>query len=157
MKGFLIIAVLAFAGCAGQEGDSPNRHPFIVSASPGEGEILTLGAGVPLAIAVTVGDEDLTDALFFRFLVDYPGGDNPSHLVFQSQVPPSASVVRSPMRLQPSCRFGVGPGLHRLVLSVSDRPFLDPAAGHNVDRAAPLDTVPEEAGRLRVVWLLNCP
>jgi hypothetical protein len=44
-----------------------------------------------------------------------------------------------------------------LVLSVSDRQFLDGLNGDTVDPEAPLDSVPPGAKRVRALWTLNCP
>jgi hypothetical protein len=42
-------------------------------------------------------------------------------------------------------------------MSVADRPYLDPDKGDAVSSEAPLDSVPEGANRIRLVWLLDCP
>jgi hypothetical protein len=91
--------------------------------------------------------------------VDYPGTDssNFGRLVRSTQYPPSGTAVRSPIHLQPTCQsLGVDSGLHRFVMSVSDRPYLDQLAGEDVDPEAPLDSVPDGANRIRVVWFINC-
>jgi hypothetical protein len=157
MKGLLAIGVLFLGACNSAETEV-NHAPFIVSAMPAEGEIVTLSAGDIRDLAVTLSDEDISDDLFIRFLVDYPGSGDPAHLVRSVQFPPTGAAIRLPLHIQPTCQaFGIGPGLHRLLLSVSDRPFLDQLAGEDVDKEGPLDSVPSGANRVRVVWLLNCP
>jgi len=158
MKGLLAPVVLALAACSGQERESVNHPPFIADTSPAEGEIVTFGPGNDRDLMVNVGDEDLTDHLFMRFLVDYPTGNNPKQLLRQVEFPPTGMVVRSLVFSQPNCRdLGIGPGMHRLVFSAADRRFLDPTAGEAVDPDAPLDSVAEQGHRVRVVWLMNCP
>jgi hypothetical protein len=79
--------------------------------------------------------------------------------VHQVQVPASPTAERSPVRIQPTCKgLGVSAGLHRFVMSVADRPYLDALAGEATDPDAPLDSVDvQQAKRIRVVWFLNCP
>lgn len=157
MKG-LVAAIVLVVGCSGQEAETVNHPPFIASASPAEGEIVTPSAVGDRELSATIGDDDVGDALFIRILVDYPPGGGVANLIRALELPPSGSVIRSPMRMQPDCRnLGVGPGTHRLVLSVADRPFLDPDKGESVDPEAPLDSVAEQGNRVRLVWLLNCP
>jgi len=78
--------------------------------------------------------------------------------VLTATLPPTGEATRLPFRMLPQCdSLKLGPGLHRLMLSVSDRPFLDALMGDSVDPEAPLDSVPPDVHRLRTVWLLNCP
>jgi hypothetical protein len=80
------------------------------------------------------------------------------HLIMQGQLPFSGQPTRSTIRIQPDCDvIGVGQGTHRLMLSVSDRPYLDALSGQAVDPEAPLDSVPDGANRIRSIWILNCP
>jgi hypothetical protein len=158
MKGPLVIAVLVLGACSTADGPDLNHPPFVVSASPAVGDIVTPSAGSSRDIAVTLSDEDVDDTLSVRFLVDYPGNGDAAHLVRQVAFPPSGAMVRSPIHIQPTCQsLAIGPGLHRFMLSVSDRPFLDTLTGEDVDPEAPLDSAGSGANRVRVVWLLNCP
>jgi hypothetical protein len=155
----LIIAMLVLGGC--DAAATPTTHPpFLISSSPPEGEIVTLSSGEgQRELSAVLGDENLDDTLFIRFLVDYPdGSDSSSHLVYQVTLPPSGGMERAAVRIRPECsRLGLPAGLHRFTLSAADRPFLDPLHGDGVDPEAPLDSVGGDAHRLRAVWLLNCP
>jgi hypothetical protein len=158
MKGLLAIGVLVLGACSTAEEPPPNHPPFVVNSAPVEGSIITLGSGSEREISATLADENVADHLFTRLLIDYPANGDPGRLIRSLELPPSGTRVRNTMRVQPSCgAFGATPGIHRLMLSVSDRPFLDPAAGEDVDPEAPLDSVGVAANRVRVVWLLNCP
>jgi hypothetical protein len=160
----LLLAVLA-GGCIiplGPQFDDQefNYPPYVESSSPIVGEIFTPGmAGQGRDISTTLSDQNVNDHLFIRWLVDYPGTDtNPAHLVRSTQFPPSGEAKRGPIHLQPTCRdLGVGPGIHRFLMAVSDRPYLDALSGEDVDPEAPLDSVPGDANRIRLVWLINCP
>jgi hypothetical protein len=160
MRNHCAIALLAVLGGCDSSQPAPDYPPFLVDSTPGVGAIITGAVGAEREVIATVGDENLADSLFIRFLVDYPM-DYPApgtSLLFQVAVPPNGAVERGPVRLQPSCHtFALAPGLHRLTMSVSDRPYLDPAHGDDVEPNAPLDSVPFEAHRLRTVWLLSCP
>src|SRR4051794_15088322 len=141
-----------------------NYPPFLVDSDPAVGDILTMapdtngGPAAQRAITVTLGDHNLNDVLFLRLLLDYPTTDpGDGQLLAQPAArPPSARVDRTPFRLVPPpliCRQGSG--IHRLVLSVSDREFLDGINGDSVSPEAPLDSVRAGANRMRAVWLLN--
>src|SRR5882757_5957338 len=89
-----------------------NFPPFVVSSDPGVGEILTLekgGAGGTMApdagdltagprfIAVTLGDHNLRDPLFLRWLFDYPSTDpGGALLVMVAELPPTGKTDRRP-------------------------------------------------------------
>jgi hypothetical protein len=139
----------------------PNYPPYVVSSNPTVGEIFTPGMTVEdREITATLSDQNLKDHLFIRWLVDYPSNDmNPTaHQLLQVEFPESTTALRPTVRIRPRCDFiGLGPGPHRLVMSVSDRPYLDALSGLDVDPEAPLDSVPEGANRLRTLWILNCP
>ena len=160
----LLLAVLA-GGCIipiGPQFDDPefNYPPYVESSSPIVGEIFSLGMTMQgRDISVTLSDQNVNDHLFIRWLVDYPGTDtNPAHLVRQVQFPPSGGAIRSAVHLQPNCRdLGVASGMHRFLMAVSDRPYLDALSGEDVDPDAPLDSVPSGANRIRLLWLINCP
>jgi hypothetical protein len=158
MRGLIAIGVVILGACSPADQPEVNHPPFIANSTPIEGSIITLGPGGDREIAATLGDENIADHLFTRLLIDYPGGGEAGHLIRMVELPPSGTPIRITMRVQPDCRsFGAGPGPHRLMLSVADRPFLDPFAGEDVDPEAPLDSVRVGANRVRVVWLLNCP
>jgi hypothetical protein len=147
----------------GPQFDDPEENfpPFVVSSDPGVGEIFTPGqdeAGARV-ITVTLGDHNRGDFLSLRWLLDYPSTDpGGSQLLMVAELPPSGRPDRSPDKFVPFCpRPGTGTNTHRLVLSVSDRKFLDQGAGENVSPDAPRDSYRPGANRIRAVWILNCP
>jgi hypothetical protein len=140
--------------------DDPEENfpPFVSSSDPGVGETFTPGQdedGGARFITVTLGDHNLGDSLFLRWLLDYPGA-NPEggQLVMVATLPPTKKTDRSPDRYAPSCSSR---GSHTLVLSVSDRKFLDTGNGESVSPDAPRDSYRKGANRMRAVWILNCP
>jgi hypothetical protein len=154
----VIVALGLAAGCGG-DSTEPNFAPFVAGSIPGEGEIIVVGPSEREVIA-TLGDHNLDDHLFIRILVDYPTAFAPpqSHLALQVEFPPSGTVIRAPVRFRPRCDFlGLVPGTHRLMMAVSDRPYLDAITGDSVDPTAPLDSIPEDGNRVRALWLLECP
>jgi hypothetical protein len=135
----------------------PNFPPFIVTSEPGVGEIFT-PQGTDRSVTVTIGDQNLGDTLFIRWLIDYPNADpTNSRRAIESRYEPSPTTTRSPpLRFTPFCNTIPKTGNpHRLVMSVSDRPFLEEGSDQKVSTDAPFDTVPDGANRLRAVWLLN--
>jgi hypothetical protein len=158
----VVLAALA-GGCVIPMGPDwqepePNYPPYVVTANPTVGDIFTPGTSVQdREISVTLLDQNLNDNLSIRFLIDYPGPDT-GRLLLPVTLPPTGMPERGPVRVRPSCsQPGVGPGQHRLLMAVADRPFLDEFAGNDVDPEAPLDSVPPEARRIRVSWILFCP
>ena len=155
----VIALLLVLGGCEGAA--APASHPpFLADSNPPEGAVIRISGGGSGEIMAVFGDEDLGDNLYVRLLLDYPGPLDSQRLVYRGQLPPSGAIERAAIRMQPSCALGSASlNPHRLVMSVSDRPFLDPALGHDVDPEAPLDSVPDSAHRVRVVWLLemSCP
>jgi hypothetical protein len=133
-----------------------NYPPYVITSSPSVGDIFT---PEQRDITAALSDHNVHDNLSIRFLVDYPGSDtNTGHLFFQIRLPPSGVADRGSVKVRPDCKqIGLAMGLHRLMMSVSDREYLDAPAGDSVDPEAPLDSVPDDANRIRVMWLLNCP
>jgi hypothetical protein len=142
------------------EEPEPNYPPYVVSSNPMVGDIFTPGTSVEnREISVTLLDQNLNDNLSVRFLIDYPGVDT-GRVLLQPILPPTGVAERGPVRVQPRCgnqNGGIGPGQHRLMMAVADRPFLDAFAGDDVDPEAPLDSVPPEARRIRASWFVFCP
>jgi hypothetical protein len=160
----VLLAGLA-SGCVipvGPHFDDPeaNYPPYVVSSNPVVGEIFTPGmTDQDRELTVTLSDQNLNDNLSVRFLIDYPGTDtSTAHLFYLATLAATGMPERGALRMRPQCdRIGIGPGMHRMMMSVSDRPFLDALAGDDVDPEAPLDSVPDEAKRIRVSWILFCP
>jgi hypothetical protein len=132
-----------------------NYPRYVISSTPSVGDIFTPEDRV---ISAALSDQNVHDDLFIRFLVDYPGTDtSTAHLFFQVKLPPNGLPERGSVHVQPNCKLiGLAMGLHRLMMTVSDREYLDALAGQDVDPEAPLDSVPDDANRIRVLWLLNC-
>ena len=135
----------------------PNFPPFIFTSDPAVGEVFTFQEGHP--ITVTIGDHNVGDELFMRWLVDYPNSDlNNARRADENSYLSGTTITRSPpLQFSPLCAsIPRGANPHRLLLSISDRPFL---RGDQVSPAAPFDTVPAGANRLRAVWLMriDCP
>jgi hypothetical protein len=151
--------LLLLVGCDSAEQPEPNHPPFVVSASPGVGDIITVGSAGEREVEATLSDDNVNDHLFVRFFIDYPNGNlGQTSLIREVELPPSGTPIRANVHMLPNCAFiNLGAGQHRLMMSVSDRPYLDFTKGDSVSPEAPLDSVPVEANRIRVVWLLNCP
>jgi hypothetical protein len=159
----LALAALA-SGCViplAPQFDDPeaNYPPYVITSTPTVGEIFTPGmTDDNRQITVTLSDQNLHDNLYVRFLVDYPGTDTSnSHLFLQFELAPTGVAARDSVRFRPVCERLGGAGYHRLLMAVSDRPYQDAFLGQAVDPEAPLDTVPDDANRIRVSWYLNCP
>jgi hypothetical protein len=160
MRNHHVIGLLVvLGGCEGAEA-AASHPPFLADSNPPEGAVIRVGGAGSAEIMAVLGDENLGDNLYVRLLIDYPGPLDPQRLIYRAQLPPSGAVERAAIRVQPSCALNSAlPNPHRLVMSVSDVPFFDPALGQDVDPGAPLDTVPDGTHRVRVVWLLDmaCP
>jgi hypothetical protein len=162
----LILAALACAGgcvvpVAPQWDDAEiNYPPYLFDSAPGEGDIFTPGTSAEgREITATLSDQNINDHLFIRWLVEYPSSDmSAAHLIREVELPASGTPIRPVVRIQPDCGFiALRTGRYRWVMSVSDRKFLDALSGDDVDPAAPLDSVPIGANRIRLLWLLECP
>jgi hypothetical protein len=160
-----LLALAALGGCVvpvGPEWTDPesNYPPTIYSASPPVGSILAPDpvAGTPSVVDVMLADENTDDDLFVRWLIDYPPFDEAvSRLAYQTTQPGGGEVVRPRLSFAPSCgdhQIAPGFGSHRLMMAVSDRPFLGVDPGQPV-----LDGVLAGNSVARAVWQfeLLCP
>ncbi len=161
----LCAAAAAMSGCiipiAPEFEDEPNLPPYIVESTPTVGEIVFKGASETTAtgIEVTLADPNIHDTLYVRWLIDYPKYDpNTTRLARDLNLAPTGTVRRATLPEFPaSCLLHmIARGLpdHRVLLSVSDRPFLDGETRTIADESR-LDAVPEGAHRLRAMWLLK--
>src|SRR5437660_9514569 len=82
--------------------DDPEQNfpPFVVTSDPGVGEIFTPGQDetgtATRVIVVTLGDHNLGDPLYLRWLLDYPSTDpDGGQLLMVAQLPPSGRPDRS--------------------------------------------------------------
>lgn len=163
------MAVLAFAPLASTsacviplapefQDPEENYPPFVLSSDPPEGSRIT-PAEVVRPIKVTLGDQNLSDTLFARWTFDYPPRDPAiSRFAQEDEIARSGTVTRRTIQIEPSCfRHNIARGLlqHRLTLSVSDRPFLDPENNEPVSPEAPLDSFRAGAHRVRITWVLE--
>jgi hypothetical protein len=137
-----------------------NYSPFVVTSVPTTGAEVPASAGSTYTIQVTLGDPNLDDVLYARWLIDYPPFDpSASRLAREDRLPSSGSVNREIIRFAPSCsddQIVSGSASHRVTLSAADRPFL-PA-----DQAPPdlqLDSVPADGFVVRATWIVDlaCP
>jgi hypothetical protein len=163
----------ATGGCViplAPEFESPetNYPPFIYSATPAIGAELTFGgtaltpgtsAEASREIRVEIGDPNLGDTLYVRWIYDYPPYDEEStRLVEYPEVAPSnggTGFVRLPaIRFTPSCAkhsIARGTSQHRLTLAVADRAFITPEQAQADFR---LDDI-KEGYPVRATWILN--
>jgi hypothetical protein len=133
-----------------------NSPPYLDSSNPVAGSVLPTASPT---IEVTVGDANLEDRLYGRWLIDYPPQDGRSRLASEFRLPPTDALTREIIRFAPNCqehKIASGEIPHRVTLSVADRQFLPP------DPASPelqFDTVPPEGFLLRTTWILPlvCP
>lgn len=141
------------------EDPEANFPPYMVSSIPASGEVVTVGNATP-AFMVTLGDPNVGDTLYVKWLFDYPKWDETySRVGLSYPIPPSPNreVQRTSQHFQPSCAdHNIARGIteHRLTLAVADRPFLLPE-----DPAAPsdyrLDAVGEGTFLLRATWIIK--
>lgn len=169
---------VSFAGCvlpvAPDFENSPpalNYYPYISNTEPFRERTVTFpsaGAGDPFV--VVVGDQNLDDTLYVRWVADYPPyATNVSKPLSEGANGTGLAIVptpKAPTELRPEIRFSApcesfSPGMqqHRLVVIVADRPFLkagtfDGELRYNLVAArnnTPV-TVPTMAG-----WNVICP
>jgi hypothetical protein len=137
-----------------------NYSPFVASSVPTAGAHLLASADSTYTIQVTLGDPNLDDVLWARWLIDYPPYDPAiSRLAREDRLPPSGSANREFIRFAPSCsenQIVSGPASHRVTLSVADRQFL---SADQAPFALQLDSVPTEGFVVRTTWIvdLTCP
>ncbi len=138
------------------EDPEENFPPYLVESRPPVGSIVTAADG-EAEFSVTLADPNLADRLYVRWIFDYPTYQDVTRVAEGPILPPSAdgTEVRDPIRIAASCVVhNIARGLtqHRLMLAVSDRPFVKASD-------APADfrvtTVPKEARLLRAVWFVN--
>ena len=151
----LLILASASAGCilplAPEFQAVENAHPFVVRADPLIGsEVMSEDA----VFVVTIQDPNPGDTLYARWLIDYPRFDAAvSREARTDSLPPTPEPPNEQLlRFQPDCTehniSQVG-SEHRLLLVVSDRPFIQ-----ETDPRLPnfLDSTPTSAGVIRSSW-----
>jgi hypothetical protein len=159
-----VVAVLLFCtACVvpvGPEWSDPegNSPPTIESAVPAIGSVLDLmpDAGSPLGVRVVVSDANTSDQIYMRWIIDYPPyQEAQTHIAWEIILPQSEQAERAPVEFAPNCsddHIARGIAAHRLLLVVTDRPFVDRG------QAEP-DAVQDGGFRVEASWAfdLDCP
>jgi hypothetical protein len=134
-----------------------NEQPILINANPASGRIVL---DQNARFDVEVGDPNSADTLYARWLIDYPPYNDqitpkpvevPSH-----PGQPAGQPNRFPISFQPRCPdHMISPALsrHRLMLVVSDRPFIDEDDDPPGSRR--LDLTPSDAYVLRLNWIFD--
>jgi hypothetical protein len=126
----------------------PNSPPFIISATP------TQGSNVPegTLFTVTASDNDVGDHLYFRWVMDFPPLV-PSTRFQADEIQPAADGTRAiqPKSFTFECFNMTSPSPHRVMVIVSDRPFLSNSANPG---AVPANVHP---AIVSWVWEADCP
>jgi hypothetical protein len=145
------------AGCVLPIGPEfePERNvpPYLVKADPPPGSFVREPDPV---FQVTVEDQNRLDDLHVLWLIDYPPfNENITKVALPAQVAASGPDLPNQhvLTLQPSCNFHlISPTLseHRLLLVISDRPFVDDGTGPSGERV--LDQIRPGAYKLSVAW-----
>jgi hypothetical protein len=161
----LLPLLAGLAGCVvpvGPEWTDPakNYPPTLASATPAIGTVLTLApdAGGTLTVDVVLADQNKQDKLYLRWIIDYPPFvDGVSHLAYPITLPGGGQIERPLFTFTPSCSDDkIAPSFtnHRLMLAVSDRPFVMDEPGQTV-----LDKVQDGSSPVEAVWPfeMDCP
>lgn len=132
-----------------------NAPPTLVSSQPPLGQILVEPA---LTVTVVLADANTQDKLYLRWLIDYPPYQSDAHqLAHELTLAPEGKATRSPTSFAPNCtddHLAAGTASHRLLLTVSDRPFVAATEGEGS-----LDQVSAGGLRVQAMWpfTLTCP
>jgi hypothetical protein len=129
----------------------PNVPPFIVSATPPVGTIITSTTLVP---QVTVTDQNVGDPLAYRWVIDYPPFNSNTHPLGIGHIPAPVDGVqqRVPVPLsQAPCAFNPGVGVHQLEFILADR-------GFDTSNSMVLDALVDSDGFVVYAnWTFSCP
>lgn len=155
------LAVLGLSGAAcvvpmGPEFETtPNRPPYVVSATPPIGGTIPRMMGVARTASVILADQDPKDALHYRWLVDYPPASDASNQIL---LPGAISPPLEDKQLTAAAPCdGLSVGTHRLTLAVSDRAFLPPDQAPRPEEKLTALDVARGAHGLTMQWLYDCP
>jgi hypothetical protein len=148
----LLFALLAFGGCvlplSPEFEEQKNLPPYLVSATPPVG---TLFSGENPMFSLTVQDPNPPDTFYVRWLIDYPPRDVTTRQLAREYEKPSNPTT---IEYEPNCildQLSTTNPRHRLMVLVSDRPFLAPEAAP--DR--PFEVTAAGTYPLRAVWLFD--
>jgi hypothetical protein len=114
------------------EWSDPDRNypPTVASATPAVGTALGQkadGGGPAVEVAVVLADQNAGDKLYLRWIIDYPPWTSDSLVSHEVIKPGGEAVSRTPETFAAECaadRLSRSVSDHRLLLAVSDRPFL---------------------------------
>lgn len=144
-------SLIALAACGG-DGPSGHHAPFVQQANPPELTTAVFTPGGGTSFAAVVGDPDLHDSLYVRWLIDYPPYDLTVTRHVDRAVGPAQGQdpARGVQRFSPNCfEHSIAPGMrqHKIMLLVADRPF---ASFDDLEALTDLD------GQIvKVGWLLD--
>jgi hypothetical protein len=164
---FAMAAALATtSGCvipAEPAWSDPDRNypPTIASATPPVGTALGQKAGASgpaVEVQVVLADQNPGDKLYLRWIIDYPPWTADSIVSHEVIKPGGNSVPRAQDTYAVECgadHLSRSVAEHRLLLAVSDRPFLYAVEESGVDKAP--DAISGEF-RVEAVWpfTLSC-
>jgi len=132
--------------------EDPNLPPYLVSTDPPQATVTMVKD--PKFFA-TVQDPNENDTLYVRWLIDYPPYD--STTTVKQRAEDYTRANHSTLMFEPNCiNHGLtGSAVHRLMLLVSDRPFLPPESAP--DR--PYEVTQPGTYPLRAFWSFfkECP
>jgi len=136
-----------------------NHPPTIASANPAVGTVLGRsadgGSSGQVEVEVVLADQNTSDNLYLRWIVDYPPYTAGKTVVaLETAQPGGDTIVRTAVIFAPDCASIHSRTLadHRLLLAVSDRPF-----GSDVNSSTP-SAVDNGNYLVEAVWpfTLNC-
>jgi len=136
---------------------SPNYPPYLSNPSPQFGRLVTVQAGVQVAVSAFVSDPNLTDTLYYQWVYDDTTPPNPAVTHALGYFPLTQPPDGSPQQIPPvevNCGLGLAAtstSLHQLELIVSDR---EP----NPHPTGPFDDIPFPGYKVYGNWplLLLC-
>jgi len=132
----------------------PNSPPYVVSADPVENSTTAM---TMVEFTVTPGDVNVTDPLWVKWVMEYPGfSDDTNTFSPMDPIPPSAngSEIRRPTRFKPECsQLSKKTSTHKISVGISDRPFVSPEDPNDLFAAE------NKAPVLVIGWTLerSCP
>ncbi len=136
------------------EDPEKNYAPYIDSASPAIGTVVTAPPDVDPPFIVYLKDPNQGDVLYVRWIFNYPPYDGNTGVVNIGGVPPAADpTVARRVAIAVNCidsNLPLGAKQHRVMLAVSDRKF---KGEDGSDQRATL--VQPGAHLLVATWLLN--
>jgi hypothetical protein len=136
----LALFLVGLSGCVvpvGPEWTNPqsNSPPRIVSSTPPVGAMLSLApdADAPLVVSVALADQNAKDALYVRWIIDYPPYDSETtRLALETTLAGGDQEQRPELYFAPNCTdHRIAPGFtdHRLLFAASDRQFATDGVG----------------------------